>query len=64
MNLRFRDTTALQRPVRQARSGPYITGGRSHAPGPTPRLHSSDHEIPARQGGYLHVGAVRPEVAR
>ncbi|PWG12992.1 hypothetical protein DF268_13985 [Streptomyces sp. V2] len=62
MDLRFRDTTALRRPVRQARSGPYITGGRSHAPTPTAQLHSSDREIPARQGGYFHVGG--PEVAR
>ncbi|GAQ58356.1 hypothetical protein a10_08244 [Streptomyces acidiscabies] len=67
MNLRFHDTAALRRPVRQARSGPYITGGRSHAPTPTDQLHSRDHEIPAPQGGYLHAQAlfraVLPEVA-
>ncbi|WP_416971151.1 hypothetical protein [Streptomyces sp. 4F14] len=64
MELKFRDTTALPRPARQARSGPYIPGGRPAAPTPTAQLHSSDHEIPARQGGYFHVGTALPGVAR
>jgi len=59
MDLKFRDASALRRPAEQARTGPCITGGRSGAPAPTAQLHSSDQEIPASQGGYLHA---RPRV--